>query len=95
MGYVSTSVSGDVLVITGHAIAGGMVLALCADYRVSSDSGRYGLTEVAVGVPYPQAAIGVVRAELSPSAARVLTLRGPLTAAGECLRLGDVTVRRA
>lgn len=39
-------------------------------------------------MPYPQAAIGVVRAELSPSAARVLTLRGQLTDAGECLRLG-------
>jgi enoyl-CoA hydratase len=49
--------------ITGHAIAGGMVLALCTDYRVASEDGRYGLTEIAVGVPYPQAAIGVVRAE--------------------------------
>src|SRR5690242_15308523 len=54
--------------ITGHAIAGGMVLALCADIRVAAAAGRYGLTEVQVGVPYPQAAIGVVRAELSPQA---------------------------
>ena len=48
--------------ITGHAIAGGLVLALCADLRVASSAGRYGLTEIKVGVPYPQAAIGVVRA---------------------------------
>ena len=54
--------------ITGHAIAGGMVLALCADYRIASSDGRYGLTEVKVAVPYPQAAIGIVRAELSPPA---------------------------
>src|SRR5437588_3712 len=45
--------------ITGHAIAGGLVLALCTDVRVASSEGRYGLTEVKVGVPYPQGAIGV------------------------------------
>jgi len=74
--------------ITGHAIAGGMVLALCADIRVASSAGRYGLTEVQVGVPYPQAAIGVVRAELTPQAARVLALGSELTDAAECERLG-------
>jgi enoyl-CoA hydratase len=74
--------------ITGHAIAGGLVLALCTDLRVASSAGRYGLTEVKVGVPYPQAALGVVRAELSPQAARVLALGGELTDAAECERLG-------
>ncbi len=74
--------------VTGHAIAGGMVLALCADYRVASSEGRYGLTEVQVGVPYPQAAIAVVRSELAPSAARSLALTGRLTGAEECARLG-------
>jgi enoyl-CoA hydratase len=74
--------------ITGHAIAGGMVLALCADIRVASAAGRYGLTEVQVGVPYPQAAIGVVRAELSPQATRLLALGSELTDARECERLG-------
>jgi enoyl-CoA hydratase/carnithine racemase len=77
-----------VCAITGHAIAGGMVLALCGDHRVASTEGRYGLTEVKVGVPYPQAAIGVVRAELSPSAARVLALGNRLVEAAECVRLG-------
>ncbi|HTZ86368.1 MAG TPA: enoyl-CoA hydratase/isomerase family protein, partial [Solirubrobacteraceae bacterium] len=74
--------------ITGHAIAGGLVLALCADLRIASSAGRYGLTEVKVGVPYPQAAIGVVRAELSPQAARLLALGSELTDAHECERLG-------
>jgi enoyl-CoA hydratase len=74
--------------ITGHAIAGGLVLALCTDVRVASSAGRYGLTEVKVGVPYPQAAIGVVAAELAPHAARVLALGNELIDAGECLRLG-------
>src|SRR5262249_19334989 len=42
--------------ITGHAVAGGLVLALCTDLRVASSAGRYGLTEVQVGIGYPQAA---------------------------------------
>lgn len=74
--------------ITGHAIAGGLVLAIATDIRIASSAGRYGLTEVKVGVPYPQAAIGVVQAELAPHAARVLALGGALTDASECLRLG-------
>ena len=77
-----------VAAVTGHAIAGGMVLALCSDYRVASIEGRYGLTEVQVGVPYPQAAIAVVRAELAPHTARSLALTGRLTSAEECARLG-------
>jgi enoyl-CoA hydratase len=77
-----------VCAVTGHAIAGGMVLALCGDHRVASTEGRYGLTEVKVGVPYPQAAIGVVRAELPAPAARVLALGNRLVDAAECVRLG-------
>jgi enoyl-CoA hydratase len=77
-----------VAAVTGHAIAGGLVLALCADLRVASSEGRYGLTEVKVGVPYPQAAIGVVRAELSPHAARRLAFGNRLLGGEECLRLG-------
>jgi enoyl-CoA hydratase len=74
--------------ITGHAIAGGLVLALCTDMRVASTSGSYGLTEIKVGVPYPQAAIGVVATELAAHAARVLTLGNALLDAHECVRLG-------
>jgi enoyl-CoA hydratase len=74
--------------ITGHAIAGGLVLALCADIRIASSAGKYGLTEVKVGVPFPKAAIGVVRAELAPNAARVLALGNELIGGPECVRLG-------
>jgi enoyl-CoA hydratase len=74
--------------ITGHAIAGGLVLALCTDLRVASTTGKYGLTEVKVGVPYPQAAIGVVQAELAAHAARFLALGNDLVGAEECVRLG-------
>ena len=74
--------------VTGHAIAGGLVLALCADLRIASLEGRYGLTEIKVGVPYPQAAIGVVRAELTSHAARKLVLSNQLIDPPEALRLG-------
>jgi enoyl-CoA hydratase len=77
-----------VAAVNGHAIAGGMVLALCADHRVGSRRGRYGLTEVAVAVPYPVAAAAVVRAELTPAAARRAVLDAELVGADEALALG-------
>ena len=67
-----------VCAVNGHAIAGGMVLALCGDHRVAGPGGRFGLTEVRAGIPYPAVAIAVVRAELNPPAARELVLRGEL-----------------
>jgi enoyl-CoA hydratase len=77
-----------VAAVTGHAIGGGMLLTLCADYRVASTAGRYGIPGVKVGVPYPQAAIGVARAELAPHAARRLMLGNRLIDADECVRQG-------
>jgi enoyl-CoA hydratase len=74
--------------ITGHAIAGGLVLAVCTDLRVASSAGKYGLTEVKVGVPYPQGAIGVVQAEMPPPALRLLAFGNGLHDAATCLRLG-------
>jgi enoyl-CoA hydratase len=74
--------------ITGHAIAGGLVLAVCTDLRIASTAGKYGLTEIKVGVPDPQAAIGVVQAELAPHAARSLVFGNELLEAHECVRLG-------
>jgi enoyl-CoA hydratase len=55
---------------------------------VASTIGRYGLTEVKAGVAYPQAAIGVIRAELPPQAVRFLGLGNQLVDAAECHRLG-------
>jgi enoyl-CoA hydratase len=71
--------------INGHAIAGGLVLALCCDWRVAVNTQFLaGLTEVRVGVPYPVGAMEVVRTELAPQVARQLILFGqnmPSTAA--------------
>ncbi len=79
-----------VCAVNGHAIAGGLVLALCGDYRVAADRGRLGLTEVRAGIPLPAVAMAVVRAELSPRAARLLALGVDLIEPREALELGVV-----
>jgi len=77
-----------VAAVNGHAIAGGLILALCADYRVGSSEGRYGLTELKAGLPYPTVAMAVVRAELHGPGARRLVLGADLVDAKEALQAG-------
>lgn len=76
--------------VNGHAVAGGMILALAADYRVGSRAATYGITELQVGAPFPAAAIAVIAAELAPGAARRLLLRADLVDAETALSLGLV-----
>ena len=67
-----------VCAVNGHAIAGGLILALCGDHRIGTTDGKLGLTELRAGVPYPAVAMAVVRAELSKAAARRLVLGSEL-----------------
>ena len=55
-----------VAAINGHAIAGGCVVAMAADVRLMS-GGSIGLTEVAVGVPFPAAALEICRYAMGTS----------------------------
>ncbi len=75
--------------INGHAIAGGLVLALCTDKRLAA-TGDYqvGVTEVRVGIPYPVSAIEVCRAELSPTDFRRMVLFGQNVAPDEAHEIG-------
>jgi enoyl-CoA hydratase len=58
-----------VAAINGHAIAGGCVFAMCADVRLMS-AGTIGLTELAVGVPFPVAALEICRYAMGSSVTR-------------------------
>lgn len=60
-----------VAAINGHAIAGGCVIAMSADVRLMS-TGMIGLTEVAVGVPFPVAALEICRYAMGPSVAAAM-----------------------
>lgn len=63
--------------INGHAIAGGMLMVLCCDYRIASEEKcTCGLAEVRVGVPYPACAVAVIESELGPAEARTMALLG-------------------
>jgi len=71
--------------VNGHAIAGGFIAMIACDYRVGTTAPcKIGITEARAGIPFPAAAMGILRAELSPPVARVLTLQarnvGPETA---------------
>jgi enoyl-CoA hydratase len=77
-----------VCAVNGHAIAGGFILALCGDYRVGSSEGKYGVTELKAGLPYPTVAMAVLRAELDPAALRRLVLSADLVDAKVALDAG-------
>jgi enoyl-CoA hydratase len=56
-----------VAAVNGHAIAGGCVLACCADYRMMARGpGKIGITELLVGLPFPALAFEVMRAATGP-----------------------------
>src|SRR4029077_11419335 len=56
-----------VAALNGHAIAGGCVLACCADRRVMArGGGRIGVTELLVGVPFPALAFEIMRFATPP-----------------------------
>lgn len=77
-----------VAAVNGHAIAGGCVLAAACDQRVMG-GGTIGLTELLVGVPFPTAAVEIVRHAAGP-AATALALTGQPVTAAEAYRLGLV-----
>lgn len=80
-----------VAMINGHAIAGGLVLALACDYRLAVEGDyRVGLNEVAVGAAYPRAAAEIVRLRLSHGRACELMLGAALYPVSQAIRLGIV-----
>lgn len=77
--------------ITGHAVAGGCLLALTCDLRVmASGRARLGFAELNLGVPVPASSLLMVRARVSPMAIDEAVLRGEGCAAERARELGLV-----
>jgi enoyl-CoA hydratase len=78
-----------VAAVNGHAIGGGLVMALACDARVAAEGAyKLGLTEVTAGLPYPACPMEVVRAEVEPAYRRHLVLSGELIEPGEACARG-------
>ena len=78
-----------VAAVNGHAIAGGCVLACACDARVGArGSGRIGVPELRVGVPFPAAALEVVRFTVGDQRLSQLVFGGATYLADEAQALG-------
>ncbi len=81
-----------VAAVNGHAIAGGMMVAMCCDYRVAPrEKCKLGLTEVRVGVNFPIAGLEIARTVLDTPTVQYLAQVGRNIDSDEALRRGVVT----
>ena len=77
--------------ITGHAPAGGTVLALFCDWRVMAQGEyRIGLNEVQVGIQLPPVLMAGFRRLIGPRKAEQLAVSGDLIDSEQALRMGLV-----
>lgn len=80
-----------VAAINGHAIAGGCVLAMQADYRILAAGGsRIGLNETQLGVGLPLVVVETLRGQLPPSSWLPVALEGRIFEPEEALQVGLV-----
>jgi enoyl-CoA hydratase len=81
-----------VAAVSGHAVAGGCVLALACDARIAvADGIRIGLNEVRLGLPFPASALEIVRYAVPGPAAEAVLYGGALYGPAEALAAGLVT----
>jgi enoyl-CoA hydratase len=84
-----------VVAATGHAIAGGTILAMCADHAVAAE-GRYGwgLTETTIGFPLPDWIIAIARGNVRADRLDDLLLPGTTVSPSAAVAVGfaDVAV---
>jgi len=77
--------------ITGHATAGGCILALCCDYRFIAEGRKLmGLNEIKLGVPVPYPADCILRQIVGTRNAREITNSGEFYQPETLLQMGMV-----
>ena len=80
-----------VAAITGHAVAGGCILAICCDYRYISEGKKLmGLNEIKLGVPLPYPADRILRQIVDDRSARRILDTGDFFPSEETLSMGLV-----
>jgi enoyl-CoA hydratase len=74
----------------GHAIAGGMMAYLAADWRVAvdDDSSRYGLNEARTGIPLVSGTLGICEVGIPPAYHTEMILHGTMLTARETFDRG-------
>ena len=78
-----------VAALPGHAIAGGLIVACAADERYAAEGmARFGLSEVALGVPLPACCLELFAYVLGPRRMERLTASAENLPAAEALALG-------
>ena len=78
-----------VAAVEGHAIAGGLLLALCCDRRLGAEGPhRLGAPELGVGVPYPVLAFELLRHAVAPCHLDALTFGAALVEPARALEIG-------
>jgi len=93
-----------VCVMTGHAVAGGNILALTCDYRFAgNETKKIGLNEIKLGVPVPYLADMLLRQIISERSATEMLYSGDFISFAEAQKIGlvdeifptDTVVRKA
>jgi 3,2-trans-enoyl-CoA isomerase len=91
LGAIARSAVPVTAAITGHAPAGGAVLALFCDWRVMAEGDyRIGLNEVPVGLVLPPVIMAGLRRLVGPRSAERLAVTGELVLPQEAVRVGLV-----
>ena len=77
--------------ITGHAVAGGCILALCCDYRYIAEGRKLmGLNEIKIGVPLPYPTDCILRDLVGSRVARDIADSGEYYESDKLLQMGVV-----
>ncbi len=78
-----------VAAVNGHAYAGGLITALCCDWRIAVRGDyRFGLNELAIGLAMPAHFTEIIRYALGTRCAKELILRARMYGAEEALEMG-------